>query len=56
VCPPPSLEQAESDLVLPQSASPPRVESSNLGAVYCPATSVASCKKPLPAEQLSLFS
>ena len=37
-------------------ASPPKVESSDLGKVYCPATSAASCKKPLPAEQLSLFS
>lgn len=37
--------------------SPPaRVKASNLGAVYCPAKYAASCKKPLPAEQLSLFS
>ena len=52
---PSSLERAESDLVLPQLPSPPRVESSHLGKVYCPAISAASCKKPLP-EQLSLSS
>ena len=31
-------------------ASSPRVESSDLGKVYCPATSAASCKNSLPAE------
>ena len=34
--PSPSLEWASSDLFLQQSASPPQVESSNLGEVYCP--------------------
>jgi hypothetical protein len=54
LCPSPSLEWASSDLVLPQLASPCRVESSDPGEVYFPATSTTSCKKPLPAEQLSL--
>jgi hypothetical protein len=40
----------------PQPASPPRVESSDLGKVYCPATSAASSKEPLPAERLNLLS
>ena len=55
-CPFPSLEQAKSNLVLPQSPSPARVMSSYLGEVFCPSTSAASCRKPLRAEQLSLFS
>jgi hypothetical protein len=38
---------------LSQSSSPPRVESSDLGGVYSAAQSVAYCRKPLPAEQLS---
>jgi hypothetical protein len=33
--PSPSLERTESDLFLLQSASPPRVESSDLGKIYC---------------------
>ena len=52
---PSSLERAESDLFLPQFPSPPRVESSKLGKIYCPATSAPSSKKPLPAERLNLF-
>jgi hypothetical protein len=37
-------------------ASPPKVESSDLGKVYCPATYAVSSKTPLPAERLNLFS
>ena len=40
MCPSPSLEQAAQTWVV-TLASPPRVESSNLGKVYCPATSAA---------------
>lgn len=56
LCPSPSLVQADSDLALPQPARSPRVEPSNLGEVYCPATAAASHKEPPPAEPVCLMS
>jgi hypothetical protein len=53
---PPALSGLNQTLFCHSLASLPRVESSDLGEVYCLATCTASWKKALPVEQLSLSS
>jgi hypothetical protein len=47
---PPALGRLIQTLCFSQLASPPRVESSNLGKVYCQATSAASAPDEILAQ------